>query len=158
MERMTNVHPADVAAALLRKYAPTLGHSDRRACVVVADHLEAEPDRECYPVFRDSVEMDHTERTEVVQTTARPTIRRVTGAGGTVWRDGVQIDVLESTHQRTSAPHPPKVHVDEVELMRAETVEAAAEDRCRCWNEGQYGRVHREDCPIHSGTTGPDGS
>lgn len=20
---------------------------------------------------------------------------------------------------------------------------------CRCWNEGQYGRVHREDCPIH---------
>jgi hypothetical protein len=20
---------------------------------------------------------------------------------------------------------------------------------CACWNEGQYGRVHREDCPIH---------
>lgn len=20
---------------------------------------------------------------------------------------------------------------------------------CQCWNEGQYGRVHREDCPIH---------
>ena len=23
---------------------------------------------------------------------------------------------------------------------------------CRCWNEGQWGRVHREDCPLH----GPD--
>lgn len=22
---------------------------------------------------------------------------------------------------------------------------------CRCWNDGQYGRVHREDCPIHKG-------
>jgi hypothetical protein len=21
---------------------------------------------------------------------------------------------------------------------------------CQCWNEGQYGRVHREDCPLHS--------
>lgn len=20
---------------------------------------------------------------------------------------------------------------------------------CQCWNEGQYGRVHREDCPTH---------
>jgi hypothetical protein len=20
---------------------------------------------------------------------------------------------------------------------------------CQCWNEGQYGRVHREDCPVH---------
>lgn len=20
---------------------------------------------------------------------------------------------------------------------------------CRCWNEGEWGRVHREDCPIH---------
>lgn len=20
---------------------------------------------------------------------------------------------------------------------------------CQCWNEGQWGRVHREDCPIH---------
>lgn len=20
---------------------------------------------------------------------------------------------------------------------------------CQCWNEGQYGRVHREDCPLH---------
>lgn len=24
-----------------------------------------------------------------------------------------------------------------------------AEPVCQCWNEGQYGRVHREDCPIH---------
>lgn len=22
---------------------------------------------------------------------------------------------------------------------------------CQCWNEGQYGRVHREDCPLHRG-------
>lgn len=30
--------------------------------------------------------------------------------------------------------------------------DAAAQERgpvCQCWNEGQYGRVHREDCPIH---------
>lgn len=23
------------------------------------------------------------------------------------------------------------------------------ESRCRCWNEGEWGRVHREDCPVH---------
>jgi hypothetical protein len=27
------------------------------------------------------------------------------------------------------------------------------ERACRCWNEGQYGRVHREDCPLHKGDT-----
>lgn len=20
---------------------------------------------------------------------------------------------------------------------------------CQCWNEGEWGRVHREDCPLH---------
>lgn len=24
-----------------------------------------------------------------------------------------------------------------------------ADDGCRCWNEGEWGRVHREDCPLH---------
>lgn len=23
-------------------------------------------------------------------------------------------------------------------------------DNCQCWNEGEWGRVHREDCPIHA--------
>lgn len=26
---------------------------------------------------------------------------------------------------------------------------------CQCWKEGQYGRVHREDCPIHADPPGP---
>jgi hypothetical protein len=25
-----------------------------------------------------------------------------------------------------------------------------ADPVCQCWNEGQYGRVHREDCPLHA--------
>ena len=26
---------------------------------------------------------------------------------------------------------------------------------CQCWNEGQYGRVHREDCPLHGPESNP---
>lgn len=26
---------------------------------------------------------------------------------------------------------------------------ATEDPACQCWNEGQWGRVHREDCPIH---------
>lgn len=29
-----------------------------------------------------------------------------------------------------------------------------AETLCRCWNEGEWGRVHREDCPIHAASEG----
>ena len=25
---------------------------------------------------------------------------------------------------------------------------------CQCWNEGEWGRVHREDCPIHRNPEG----
>jgi hypothetical protein len=36
-----------------------------------------------------------------------------------------------------------------VRRVREARNEPEPEPVCRCWNEGEWGRVHREDCPIH---------
>lgn len=34
--------------------------------------------------------------------------------------------------------------------VRAVEDALTGEPVCQCWNEGQYGRIHREDCPLHA--------
>lgn len=36
------------------------------------------------------------------------------------------------------------------DAVETELEARAEQETCRCWNEGQWGRVHSEDCPIPS--------
>lgn len=52
---------------------------------------------------------------------------------------------------RDQARHLRLTHVSQMRGWADSLERALAEEPvCQCWNEGQYGRVHREDCPIHS--------
>jgi hypothetical protein len=68
------MHPASIAAQVLRSQAPRQSHEGRRACLTVADHLEsavrsteANYFDDPSAAFADGIEMDFYERTEVAR-------------------------------------------------------------------------------------------
>lgn len=58
------------------------------------------------------------------------------------------VDYEEAHEWNRTRPYAHRVKLSKPRLD-VERCDPPAPAICQCWNEGQYGRVHREDCPIH---------
>lgn len=72
--------------------------------------------------------------------------------------DGLKsIDEIFENHERERRKTPRQILEDAAALGDERAKFKLRElDECQCWNEGQYGRVHREDCPVHGPSAQPE--